>query len=204
MSNEYFCKFCEITCNGKAPYEQHLKSAKHIRKAKLTESLTSSEQSISINTNSSSSIINARTLPPTAIDNNISEDSSIFSSSFSISPETMRILLEWNHPLGYKPYCDICQLQLHGGDNADIHFHRDNILHNTKLAAWKKIYENDAKYSCKVCSEIFANENIMREHFISDSHENMIQQKNNLKKFIQIYETYNELKQARIQRKGMF
>jgi len=202
MSSEFFCKICDISCTGQAPYEQHLKSTKHLRKVKLKESMT--EQSIStITTNASSSIITNRTLSPT-INDNISEDSSISSASFSISPETMRILLEWDHPLGYKPYCDICQLPLHGGNNADIHFRFDNNRHNQKLAAWKKIQENDAPYSCKVCSEIFSNEILMREHFISDSHANIIQEKNNLKKFIQIYQTYNKLKQVRIQRKSNF
>ncbi len=197
MSNEIFCKFCLITCNGKAPYEQHLQSAKHLKKVKLTESLTSSEQPISSNIKSSSPTT-------TTINDNLSEDSLISSASFSISPETMRILLEWNHPRGYKPYCDICQLPLHGENNADIHFNSNNNIHNQKFTAWKRINENDAKYSCKVCSEIFSNENTMAEHFNSDSHENMIQQRSNLHKFKQIYQTYDKLKQARIERKGNF
>jgi hypothetical protein len=194
MSTDYYCKICDITCNGQAPYDQHISSAKHLKKAKLIESQTSSEQSISTNINTSSPKRN--TPVPT-------EDSSNSSPSVSISPETMRILLEWNHPLGYKPYCDICQLPLHGGDNADIHFRSNNNIHIQKLAAWKQICENDARYSCKVCSEIFLNEILMREHFNSDSHANMVQQKINLYKFIQIYETYKKVKQVRKQTKGI-
>lgn len=194
MSNEFYCKFCEITCTGKAPYEQHLIGVKHLRKAKLTESCTSSDQST------------ASSFPEAAINDNIFEDSSTSSSSssssISISPETMRILLEWNHPDGYKPYCDICQLPLHGKGVADKHFSLNNILHNQKLSAWKKIQDKDVIYFCTTCSEIFSNENLMREHFLSDSHNIITQQKNHLKKFIQIYETYNKLKQARIEKQN--
>jgi hypothetical protein len=203
MSSEYFCKFCDISCTGKAPYEQHLKSAKHLKKAKFDESPPSSEQFISTNSNRSSPITSSHT-PSFETNENISEDSSISSASFSISPETMRILLEWNHPRGHKPYCDICQLPLHGENNADIHYQSINNIHSQKLAVWKKIQENDAPYSCTVCYEIFSNENSMRDHFISEAHGSMIQQKTNLRKFIQIYQTYNKLKQARIQRKGSF
>jgi hypothetical protein len=196
MSSDYYCKICDITCTGQAPYDQHLNSAKHLKKAKLTESQTS----VSTNTNPSSPKINPRS--PTTPNNNLFEDSSTSSLSVSISPETMRILLEWNHPLGYKPFCDICQLPLHGENNADIHFNANNKLHSQKLAAWKQIREDDPRYSCKVCSEVFSNENLMREHFNSDSHENVVQQKSNLGKFIQIFETYKKVKQVRKQAEG--
>jgi len=198
MSTEFFCKICDIACNGKAPYDQHLSSIKHLKKAKLNESQTSPNLSSS----SSSPTTNTRT-PLASTATNTFEDSSISSISVSISPETMRTLLEWNHPLDYKPYCDICQLPLYGENNADIHFGSENIIHNKKLAAWKQIRENDARYSCKVCSEIFSNENLMREHFNSDFHASTLQQRNNLEKIIQIYETYNKLKQARKQSKGI-
>jgi hypothetical protein len=205
MSDDFYCKICSIACNGTAPYEQHVVSIKHLKKAKLHESQTSSEQSTPSNTNTPPLTITTRTLPPspntrapiTTTNNAILEASSVPSVFVPISPETMRILLEWNHPLGYKPYCDICQLPLHGDKNADVHFNANNNLHNQKLAAWKQIRENDAKYSCKVCSEIFSNENQMREHFNSDSHGNTIDQKIYLEKFILIYQTYNKLKQAR-------
>jgi hypothetical protein len=189
MSTEFYCKYCAITCTGKAPFDQHLQSAKHMKKAKENPSSEPPASPILV-THSTSSASNTT----------ISEDSSISSASYSISPETMRILLEWNHPRGYKPYCDICQLPLHGENNANVHFNVTNNIHNQKLATWKVIQEGDAPYSCKVCSEIFSNENIMREHFNSDAHGNMVQQKTNLKKFIQIYQTYEKVKQERIQR----
>jgi hypothetical protein len=200
MSSEFYCKYCAITCTGKAPFEQHLQSAKHLKKAKENPSSPSSEQSRSPN-------ISPRLITyssASATNTNIPEDSSISSASYPISQETMRILLEWNHPRGYKPYCDICQLPLHGENNADLHFSINNNIHNQKLAAWKTIHEGDARYSCTVCSELFSNENIMREHFYSDSHTNMVQQKTNLKKIIQIYQTYEQLKQERLQRKSKF
>ncbi|CAF0963263.1 unnamed protein product [Rotaria sordida] len=212
MSTDYFCKTCSIACNGKAPYEQHLNSAKHIKKAKLNESQNSSEQSIiSTNTSPSTPTINTSPSIPTintrpsftTTKDNISEDLSFASTSFIISRETMRILLEWNHPRGYKPYCDICQLLLHGEDNVDIHFQSNNNIHNQKLFIWKQISENNAKYSCKVCSEIFSNDYLMNEHFISDYHTNLVQQKINLEKFTKIYEAYNKLKQIRKQRKSL-
>jgi hypothetical protein len=192
MSTEFFCKYCQIACNGKAPFEQHLQSAKHMKKAKenpLTEPPASPKSVL----HSTSSASNTTT----------SEDPSVSSASYTISRETMRILLEWDHPDGYKPYCDICQLQLQGGDgeNAEAHFNPSNNIHNQKLAAWKTIREGDGRFSCKVCSEIFSTENIMREHFISDAHGDMVQRKVNLNKFIQIYQTYEKLKQARLQRK---
>ncbi|CAF3414395.1 unnamed protein product [Rotaria socialis] len=202
MSSEYFCKICEIACNGKAPYEQHLKSAKHIKKAKLNESQNPSEQATSTNTNTASSIVNSL-ISLTTTNNNNSEELSFSSITSTIGPETMRILLEWNHPRGYKPYCDICQLQLHGGDNADVHFQPINNIHNEKLAVWKLICEGDGKYSCKVCLEIFSSESLMCEHFQSDQHANSVQQKAYMEKFIKIYETYNKLKQARKKRKAV-
>ncbi|CAF1939918.1 unnamed protein product [Rotaria magnacalcarata] len=199
MSSEYYCKICEITCNGKAPYEQHLKSAKHIKKVKLNESQKPSEQVTSRNTNTASSIVNTP-ISLTTINNN-SEELSFSSTISTIGPETMRILLEWNHPRGYKPYCEICQLQLHGGDNADVHFQSINNMHNEKLAVWKLICEGDGRYSCKVCLEIFSSESLMCEHFQSDQHANSVQQKVYMEKFIKIYEAYNKLKQVRKERK---
>lgn len=197
MSNDFFCKICGIACTGKAPYEQHISSTKHIKNAKLNESLTPTKQSTPI-----SSPLSVTTTTTTTGASNIFEDSStINSSSIKISPETMRILLEWNHPLGYKPYCDICYLPLHGGDNADIHFNSNNITHTKKLAAWKRIQEADAKYSCTVCSELFSNENEMRDHFHSDSHGDAIERKNNLQKFIEIYKTYDKLLEVRMEKK---
>ena len=195
MSSEYYCKFCDITCTGKEPYEQHVQSAKHQKKAKLAESLPSSPAIIStpqINTPSPS--------PITTI--NASENSSISSPSFSISPGTMRILLEWNHPLNYPPFCEICQLPLHGGNNADEHFKRDNNIHNQKVAVCKQIHEGDAPYSCKVCAETFPTEKTMLDHFDSESHGDMKQQKQNLSKFIEIYKIYNKLKELRREQKG--
>ncbi len=168
MSNEFYCKFCDITCTGKAPFEQHLISAKHMKKAKLTESQPSPEPSTSTNPYSSSSTTYRPTVS-SKINAANSEDSSISSPPITISPETMRILLEWNHPAGCKPYCDICQLPLHGESNAEIHFQSDNVLHNQKLAVWKQIQENDARYSCKTCCEIFTNENSLRDHYNSES-----------------------------------
>ncbi|CAF0723791.1 unnamed protein product [Rotaria sp. Silwood1] len=203
MSADYFCKICDIPCTGKAPYEQHLNSVKHIRKAKLNESQKSSDQSV-ISTNTSPSIPAINTRPSfTTKNDNISEDLSFASTSFIISRETMRILLEWTHPRGYKPYCEICQLLLHGENNVDLHFQSNNNIHNQKLSVWKQICENDAKYSCKVCLEIFANEYLMIEHFESDYHANLVQQKINLEKFMKIYEAYNKLKQVRKQTKSL-
>lgn len=201
MSGEFFCKICEITCTGKAPFEQHLQSAKHIKKAQITQSSLSSEQPISPTSNASFSPITPRS-PSSTTNFHSSEDSSTSLSSMSISPETMRILLEWNHPRGYKPFCDICHLPLHGDNNADLHFQSTNNLHYQKLSSWKTIEEGDARYSCKVCSEIFNNENLMRDHFTSDTHTNMAQQKANLKKLIQIYDTYGKLKQVRRESNG--
>ena len=181
MSGEFICKICEVTCTGKAPFDQHLQSAKHIKKAQMNPVSPSSSQPIT------------RSLSSTTT--NISEDSSI--TSTYISPETMRVLLEWDHPRGYKPYCDICHITLHGGSNADLHFQSNNSLHHQKLAAWKTIQEGDAHYSCAVCSERFDNENLMREHFSSDPHRTMVEAKILLKKFILIYQTFEKLKQVR-------
>jgi hypothetical protein len=109
----------------------------------------------------------------------------------------MRILLEWNHPLDYDPYCNLCQLPLHGGNNADLHFDTSNVLHQEKLRAFKQIHETNPRYSCKVCLTIFSNENAMYEHVHSDEHSKLMQQNRNLQKFILIYRTYNKLKQVR-------
>ena len=204
MSSEYFCKICNITCTGKAPYEQHINSTKHMKKAKLSETQTSLERPISTNICPSPPTINTHR-PLTTTNNNLPED--YFSSSTFILPisrQTMRILLEWNHPLGYKPFCEICQLPLHGETNADIHFRSDNNIHYQKLAKWKQIHENYIKYSCKICAEIFSNENSMHQHFDSIDHVNQVQQKRSLEKFIQVYETYNKLKQVRKQARSIF
>ncbi|CAF0933252.1 unnamed protein product [Adineta steineri] len=200
MSSEFFCKICDIPCTGKAPYEQHINSAKHIKKAQLNSGQISSEQSRLINIKSSPTTNTQTSFATTNY--NSSDDSSISSTSFLVSPETMRILLEWNHPLDYKPYCDICHLPLYGKDNADIHFDSNNKIHIQKLNAWKQIQEGGKPYSCSVCSELFSNENLMREHFVlSTTHADAIKQRNNLEKIIKIYETYNKLKQMRKQSK---
>ena len=109
----------------------------------------------------------------------------------------MRLLLEWNHPLGYDPYCSLCQLPLHGGNNADLHFDASNILHQEKRRAVKQIHETNPAYSCKFCLTIFSNENAMYEHLHSDEHSKLMLQNDNLQKFILIYQTYKKLKQAR-------
>lgn len=187
MSGDFFCKICEIACTGKVPFEQHLQSAKHIKKAQTSTTPTSPNPPVIRSVSSTST----------------AEDSPSITST-PISSETMRILLEWNHPRGYKPYCDICHLPLHGENNADVHFQSNNLLHQQKLAIWKKIQEADALYSCAVCSEIFHSENQMRDHFVSDPHRTMVEQKNFVKKIILIYQTCEKLKQARRENNGKF
>ena len=188
MSEEFFCKICAINCTGKAPFEQHLQSAKHIKKAQGNVVVPSSpSQTITRSQSSTTS--------------NISEATpSSFSTPFS--SDTMRILLEWNHPRGYKPYCDICHVHLHGEGNADRHFQSTNLLHCEKLAACKAIRNDRTRYFCTVCSEIFNDEDQMSEHFRSTAHQVMAEQKEILEKFIQIYQTYDKLKQVRRQNKG--
>lgn len=193
MSEEFFCKICAINCNGKAPFEQHLQSAKHIKKAQGNVAVSSSPAQTITRSQSST----------TTTTSNISEASpspSSFSTSFS--SDTMRILLEWNHPRGYKPYCDICHVHLHGEGNADRHFQSTNLLHHENLATCKAIRNGEASYSCTVCSEIFNDEGQMRQHFTSGAHQTMAEQKEILAKFIRIYETYDKLKQVRRQNKG--
>lgn len=206
MSNEFFCHICDVSCSGKAPYEQHINSAKHIKRAKLNEFQKSSEQSNSPNLKRSSSTASNTTTSLSTPDDNITNELQYMSttaSTFSISPETMRILLEWNHPRGYQPFCDICQLVLHGFNNADTHFASNNRFHHEKLAVSKRIREGNAKYSCKVCSEIFTDGNASQQHFESSQHRDFVQQKDNLQKFIKIYEAYDRLKNVRRQRKSM-
>ena len=114
----------------------------------------------------------------------------------------MRILLEWNHPSGLKPYCDICYLPLYGDQIVDVHFALDNIIHHQKQIALEQIRTKNPDYSCKICSEIFVDEKQMLSHFASDAHATVRQQKTDLEKIIKIYETYSRLKEARRQRQG--
>ncbi|CAF0775809.1 unnamed protein product [Adineta ricciae] len=182
MSTDFYCKVCDIHCTGSAPYRQHLDSVKHLKKAKTIPSETSTDRS-----------------SPTPISISTSNESAS-SASFAISNETMRILLEWNHPSGLKPYCDICYLPLYGDKVADVHFTHDNNIHHQKQIALEQIRTKNPDYSCKICSEIFTGERQMHSHFASDAHETVRQQKTDLEKIIKIYETYNRLKEARKQR----
>lgn len=182
MSNakEFHCGVCDITCTGKAPFEQHLASAKHLKKAKT-------------NGNESS-----RASPTTPLSPSESVSLSIPSSpSTTLSAETMKILLEWNHPRGYLPFCDICQLPLHGGNNADTHFAETNQIHQQKLNNLQQIKENDPEYFCKMCAEIFPEEKSVIIHLNSESHAETKQRKASLEKFIKTYKTFQELKKAR-------
>ncbi|UJR25978.1 hypothetical protein I4U23_007326 [Adineta vaga] len=207
MSNEFFCKICDIQCNGSGPFQQHLGSARHIKKARLitseTSSSSSSDKTSSNNANVSVSSITNTNIPFASTATNITQDTDISSGLFSISPETMRILLEWDHPNGYKPYCDICQLPLYAPKNADVHFARDNNMHWQKLAALEQIRRGEPDYSCKICSEIFSTDTQMSAHLYSDAHATVRQQKATLEKIIKIYETYNQLKEARKKRKDI-
>lgn len=195
MTSEFYCKFCDLTCTGKEPYEQHIRGVKHLKKVKAFESLSSnSEQSITSPKLATSSSANNQTN---------SNESTLPAASFSIGAETMRTFLEWNHPDGHRPYCDICYLLLHGDDNASAHFARDNDLHYNRLAVWKKIQEESPVFSCRVCSDIFPNENSMRDHFSSTVHSDRTRDKEAMQKFIKIYETYNKFKEVRLNRIGI-
>lgn len=189
MSQEFFCQICAITCTGQAPFEEHLKSTKHIRK---------SQGSVVVPSSPSQPISRLQSSPRAS---NMAEDSPS-SSSTVISSDTMRILLEWNHPRGYKPYCEICHVHLHGEGNADRHFQSTNSLHYNKLADWETIRNGGILYSCKVCSDIFNDSGQMHDHFTSTIHQTMVEQKDLLEKFIRIYQTYDKLKQVHRENQG--
>ena len=189
MSSDYYCKMCDITCSGKAPYDQHLDSAKHLKRAKTYVGQPSPEPTASSNTNASVPSFTKDLSPPPSVPP--------ASTTGSLSADTMRVLLEWNHPLGYHPYCEICYLPLHGEGNADLHFSPKNLIHQQKLAARKQIRETVPNYSCKVCSEVFPSETVMLQHFHSEIHTTTTQLKSSLEKFILVYDTYQKLKEAR-------
>lgn len=199
MSSEFYCKACEVTCNGKKTFDQHLQSTKHLSKVKAFESHPSNiNRSVSIPTPPSP--LNT-TQTSTIIDRANSDGRNLPSNPYSIGVETMRTLFEWNHPDGHRPYCDICHLLLHGNGNASLHFDSKNLVHNNRLAMWKRIQEENPSFSCRVCSDIFPNENSMREHFSSSQHLEKARDKESIQKFIKIYQTYNKLKEVRSNRK---
>lgn len=178
MSNEFHCKICDILCSGKVPYDQHIASAKHVKKAKPFSNETPTTPS-----------------SPTA--NVVLSSPSTPSASTELSAETMKILLEWKHPRDFPPYCNICFLPLHGDNNVDLHFAETNQLHKLKLTNHRQIQEGSAQYSCKICSEIFSNEFSMINHFQSSSHNEILEEKAKLQKLIKVYEAFQELKKAR-------
>ena len=161
MSDAFYCKICEISCNGKAPYEQHISSAKHLKKVKTYQGESSPASSIP-----STPIF--RELPSSASSSSSLNTFPFPSNSVTLSAETMKILLEWKHPRGYLPFCDLCHLPLHGTGTADIHFDEKNQLHKQKSLNYQQIQTNSAPYSCKVCLEIFPNDDLMFKTFPID------------------------------------
>ena len=193
MSSDFFCRFCQIQCNGKAPYDQHVASAKHLKKMSLAGATSLNEPAPN---DFNSKMINLSRTP--SIEKSLTSSfDSLLTSDTTISKETMRILLEWNHPMNYKPFCEVCQLVLNGGDNATIHFSSENLIHREKVNAFRRISEGTVNYSCSICAEIFDSEKQMVTHFYLDSHSETKQRKSLLQKFIRLYETFNELKTIR-------
>jgi hypothetical protein len=189
MSDEFYCKICDIKCTGKAPYEQHIISAKHKKKSSSIQT-TVSDVNQWATTNTSCHPMNLMN----------KNDSSLTSRSVTISHETMRILLEWNHPRDYPPYCDICHLPLHGENAANYHYQSNNQIHQAKLINSKLIRDKKPAYSCFVCCEIFDHADNMETHLRSKEHADLVQRKNDLEKFIEIYRAYEKLKRVRSNR----